>query len=234
MGTCRIEIENLSQHGFTLCGGQREVQLQRTMPAQLSGVLGEANYKAFSHKVNEVIAGPGSELQQNGKRSGIVFAVMLGTFFVGFISGPLTVMLNVPLFNLFFLPFLVWPPCFMLMFCLSCKSTAALQRLETELRDELDRQSSQYSGVTFHLRTETNYRHRRSHTNRWIEASFGGGGGGGGFGAWSGGGASPNGYTQVARVDVSQRLANLESLKQKMLISDSEYQAKRMELLSAV
>eukprot|EP00413_Alexandrium_margalefii_P012711 CAMPEP_0204531200 /NCGR_PEP_ID=MMETSP0661-20131031/11039_1 /ASSEMBLY_ACC=CAM_ASM_000606 /TAXON_ID=109239 /ORGANISM="Alexandrium margalefi, Strain AMGDE01CS-322" /LENGTH=209 /DNA_ID=CAMNT_0051537341 /DNA_START=231 /DNA_END=860 /DNA_ORIENTATION=+ len=209
------------------------------MPAQLSGVLGEANYKAFSHKVNEVIAGPGSELQQNGKRSGIVFAVMLGTFFVGFISGPLTVMLNVPLFNLFFLPFLVWPPCFMLIFSLACKSQAALERLETELRDELNRQSSQYSGVTFHLRegSQVVYGNRRSHTvtERWIEASFsGGGGGGGGFGTWFGGGASPNGYTQVAGVDVSERLANLESLKQRMLITDSEYQAKRMELLSAV
>eukprot|EP00413_Alexandrium_margalefii_P049668 CAMPEP_0204608618 /NCGR_PEP_ID=MMETSP0661-20131031/60422_1 /ASSEMBLY_ACC=CAM_ASM_000606 /TAXON_ID=109239 /ORGANISM="Alexandrium margalefi, Strain AMGDE01CS-322" /LENGTH=204 /DNA_ID=CAMNT_0051620159 /DNA_START=10 /DNA_END=624 /DNA_ORIENTATION=+ len=204
------------------------------MPAQLSGVLGEANYKAFSHKVNEAMAGPGSELQQSGKRSGIVFAVMLGTFFFVMLGTFLNTMFNVPLFHLFLLPFLVWPPCLMLMFCLQCKSMAALQRLEKELRDELDRQSSQYSGVTFHLRTETNYRHRRSHTNRWIEASFGGGGGGGGFGAWSGGGASPNGYTQVAGVDVSERLANLESLKQRMLITDSEYQAKRMELLSAV
>jgi len=47
--------------------------------------------------------------------------------------------------------------------------------------------------------------------------------------------AMPAGYVQVGGgANVTERLANLESLKQKMLITDMEYQSKRAELLSMV
>lgn len=107
-----------------------------------------------------------------------------------------------------------------------------MDQLVTNLRTELDNQSRQVQGVTFHLREEqmVTYGRRGSHvhTTYYIEAQTG-------VAAVAQGVAMPAGYVQVGGgANVTERLANLESLKQKMLITDMEYQSKRAELLSMV
>mmetsp|Transcript_89422 Transcript_89422/g.177770 ORF Transcript_89422/g.177770 Transcript_89422/m.177770 type:complete len:238 (+) Transcript_89422:79-792(+) len=234
----RIDIEGLNQRsGHVSCSMPQQVQVQRTMPQPLASMMGDHAWKMFTDRVDSAIEEPAQRHLQHQKCTCIIFAIMIGTFMTAFLSFPVTFLFaasgsQITPLPLFFLPFITWPICFILIFALSCHHGGVMDQLVTNLRTELDNQSRQVQGVTFHLREEqmVTYGRRGSHvhTTYYIEAQTG-------VAAVAQGVAMPAGYVQVGGgANVTERLANLESLKQKMLITDMEYQSKRAELLSTV
>lgn len=246
MATCRIEIENLNSAPQQSMGGSvAPVQLQSTMPEPLRAVMGEFAWETFKSEVNSAITEPAAELQSKQKCTRNIFVVMIVAFFTGFLSGPLSAALRVPeLMPFFFTPFLVWPPSFILIFCIGCQTASITERLTTALREVLERQSAANQGVSFHLREETfvtyGRKHSHTHTVHYIEASFMPTGGGGSavaspgswFGSMTGAG---NGYSPVAGSgSIADRMKTLDDLKRQGLISEVEFDNKRKELLSQV
>jgi len=247
MASCRIDIENLNQGMPGPCTPLVEARLQRTMPEQLSAVMSEPTWQSFSAQVNAAIAGPAGSMMRLQKVTGGIFALMIGTFFTAFLSVPLSAITNsaAPM-PLFLLPFLVWPPSFIAIFVIGCRTSSIHQGLVNDLRNELDKQSKIIPGITFHLREEqfVTYSGRGHHTHmqHWIEALYAPPGG---AIVVPGALVTPSAYALVpgSAVDgslagtsasIADRLANLEDLKQRLLISDKEYEYKREELLRMV
>lgn len=233
-----------------MCGGSPPpIQVQRTMPEALKSVMGESSWKTFQYEVTSAIEEPAATLQSKQKLVGIIFTVMIVSFFTGFLSAVPAVIGVQDVTFLFFAPFVVWPPCFILIFCIGCQTSQIMQSLTVALRDVLERQSSANPGVSFHLREEhyVTYGNKRSHTHTvyYIEATFlpGGGSPAASPGSWWGsmGGATNNavgytpGYAPVpGSASIASRMATLDDLRRRALISESEYESKRKELLSMV
>jgi len=240
----RIDIEGLNSQGFS-CQGPRPVQVQETMPAPLASSMNAVSWKGFTQSVNTAIEGPAQTIQKQQRCTCILFAIKIGTFMTAFLSFPLGFLTagitgggsgGMGPNPLFFLPFITWPICFIILFVLGCYSSGTMEQLKTNLRAELERQSRQNQGISFHLREDqtVTYGHRRSHVQitYWIEACSAGIVSAQAI-------AMPAGYVQLpgaggSSANVSERLSNLEDLKRKMLISEAEYQSKRAEVLSMV
>jgi len=217
------------------------MQVQETMPAPLASSMKSVSWKGFTQSVNSAIEGPAQTIQKQRRCTCILFAIMIGTFMTAFLSFPLTFLTagltgSMGPLPLFFLPFITWPICFIILFVLGCYSAGTTEQLKTNLRAELERQSRQVQGISFHLREDqtVTYGHRRSHVQitYWIEACSAGIVSAQAI-------AMPAGYVQLpgaggSSANVSERLSNLEELKRKMLISEAEYQSKRAEVLSMV
>jgi len=217
------------------------MQVQETMPAPLASSMKTVSWKGFTQSVNSAIEGPAQTIQKQRRCTCILFAIMIGTFMTVFLSFPLTFLTagltgSMGPLPLFFLPFITWPICFIILFVLGCYSAGTTEQLKTNLRAELERQSRQVQGISFHLREDqtVTYGHRRSHVQitYWIEACSAGIVSAQAI-------AMPAGYVQLpgaggSSANVSERLSNLEELKRKMLISEAEYQSKRAEVLSMV